>query len=85
MSFDTGYAGGGGGLNPGCGVCGGLYSAGGGTLLPGMSIVGCSKGLTLGGIEGLTSVTGGSITDVSAATSEVPSCVQNVNHSSVNV
>ena len=53
-------------------------------LFEGMSIVGCSSGLTLGGIAGLTSVTGGSFAEVSTATSDVPSCVQKVSHSSVN-
>jgi hypothetical protein len=50
-----------------------------------MSSVGCSLGLTLGGMRGgRHSVGGGSAGEGSASTSEVPSCVQNVSHSSVN-
>ena len=49
-----------------------------------MSSVGCSFGLTLGGINGLTSVGGGSFALTSTSTSDVPSCVQKVSHSSVN-
>ena len=56
----------------------------GGGIEPGMSIVGCSRGLTLGGSEPETSVTGGSLDDVSEDTKAVPSLVQNVSHSSVN-
>jgi hypothetical protein len=49
-----------------------------------MSNVGCSVGLTLGGIAGLKSVGGGSVDDTGTSTSEVPSCVQKVSHSSAN-
>ena len=68
---DGGANGGGGGTN-----------GGGDATRSGMSSVGCSVGLTLGGMSDLSSVGGGSVVDCSTSTSEVPSCVQNVSHSS---
>src|SRR6185503_11381916 len=49
-----------------------------------MSSVGCSLGLTLGGMGALYKVGSGSTADLGTSTSDVPSCVQKVSHSSVN-
>ena len=48
-------------------------------------MVGCSDGLTLGGIGGgYAIVGGGSFDEPGTSTSDEPSCVQKVSHSSVN-
>jgi hypothetical protein len=48
-------------------------------------MVGCSKGLTLGGIGAEYAIVGGgSFDEPVTSTSGEPSCVQKVSHSSVN-
>ena len=81
----TGYGGGGGAAQPDwddggdqpdwTGAGGGRYDGGGGgTKRPGMSSVGCSVGLTLGGIDGgWNTVGGGSSGETGTSTSDVPS------------
>jgi len=85
------YGGGGGGCQPvcigcegGCHDCcigaGGLYGAGWVEPVCRL-IVGCSLGLTLGGIGGDIIVGGGSARNADVSMSEVPSFVQKLNHS----
>src|SRR5437870_2607350 len=78
--------GGGGGCQPDCIGVGGLYGVGADCWLkPPRLSVGCSLGLTLGGIGGAIIVRGGSGRKADVSTSVVPSCVQKLSQSSSKV